>query len=145
MREVGSYRPFGEHGIARLLIVLAIVARHAVAVHCVGIDHIAERLADTCFRIMPDAVAHHGTALVRHDRTIHEPCPVVLGVIVAKLRIDMALARDDVGRADDVSHGLTGVIIERVSCEVELLVAHTDVVVKHSHLRFRVVLAPVGG
>ena len=57
----------------------------------------------------------------------------------------MAGTRRDIRRADDVGHRQTGIIVEGVRSQVELLVTHLHIVVEDRHLRLGVILAPVGG
>ena len=144
LREVNDHGAVGEQGIARLLVVLTVVARHAVLIDGVGIDDIAEGLVQSALTVVIDAVADELSALVVQDRAVHEPCTFELRVIVALLGVDMAVAGDDVGGADDMGHGEARVVIERVGGQIKVLVAHLHVVVEDRHLRLRVILAPVG-
>ena len=142
---VDGHGTVGTHGIARILVILAVIARQLVAVDGVYVDDIVERLTESHLAVVIDAVAHkHLTLIVEHG-AVHQPGPLEFRVVIAQFGVDMTVTGSDVGRADDMSHRVVVVVIEGVGGEEELRILHLHVVVEHRHLRIGVVLAPVGG
>ena len=134
----------GTHGIAERVAVLAVVAGELVLVDGIDVDDVVIGLADARLLVVPDAVADEHLALVAEDGAIEEAGPLVAGVVVAALGVDMAASRSDVGWSDNLGHAGMGVVVERVSGEVHVGGAHLDVEVEDGNLRIGIILAPVG-
>ena len=135
----------GGHGIARGVVVLAVVAGHHVLVHRVGIDHVPVGIVGAVVGIVIDAVADERAALVADDGAPEELGALGLGVVIAVFAVDMAGAGGDMRRTDDVGPRGPRVVVERVGGEVELLVLQAHVEIEDGLLRVGMVLAPVGG
>ena len=111
LREVYYNSTFRGHCIACRVVVLTIVARNHVLVDGVRENHIAIGIVRTVLGIMVDAVANERLALVLHHRASEEFGIARLGVVVAVLAIDVAGARRDIGRSDDMGCRRTRIII----------------------------------
>ena len=130
LRVVDGYSAVRTHRIARILVVLSIVAREFVAIDGVDINHIIERLTEAHLTVVVDAVAHKHPAIVGKYGTVHKSGTLQLRVVIALLRIDMVVAGGDVGRTDDMGHRVVSVVIECVRREEEVGVLHLHIVVE---------------
>ena len=130
LRVVDGYCAVRTHRIARILVVLSIVAREFVAIDRVDIDHIIERLTEAHLTVVVDAVAHKHPTIVGKYGAVHETGTFKLRVIIALLGIDMVVAGGNVRRTDDMGHRVVGVVIECVRREEEVGVLHLHIVVE---------------
>ena len=111
---VDGHTTVGTKGLARVLVVFAVVAREFVAVDGIDIDHIAEGLTEAHVTVVIDAVANEHLTVVAQYGTVHQTGLLEFGIVIAHLGVDMTLARGDVGGTDDMGHGVAVVVVEGV-------------------------------
>ena len=100
--------------------VFTVVSGQLVLIDGVHEDDIPKCLTKPLLTVVVDAVAHHRFPLVVQDRAFHQPCLVILCIIIALFRIDMAVTRSNIRRTDDMGNRMGVIVIKRVGSQVEL-------------------------
>ena len=83
-------------GKARVLIILAVVARQLVTVEGIDIDNIEECLAEAHLAVVIDTIAHKHLTVVVEYRAVHETGTFKLRVVIPLFRVDMTFTRGDI-------------------------------------------------
>ena len=88
---IDRHSPISHHRISGLLVIEAILALEHILVGAIVIDNITKRLTVALLTI-EDTIAHEGASLVIENRTTIQLGLICLGVIIAVLGIDTAVA-----------------------------------------------------
>ena len=144
LRIIYSYGTIRRHGITGTVIIVTIVSRQHVFIHLVGVDHITKTFSHTGLAVIIQTVANHLTPLVGHNGTVEQDGFLCLGIVKARLGINMIVAAVDIGRTDNLCHTRQGIIVQRIGNQRKLRILQLHIIIKHGLTRRRTILPPIG-